>query len=158
MNKFFFFLIFLTRLQLSYSQDVNKNIDFIIVIDEKVAVGAISLVKINSKTANEEIEITPDYYPGNLSITQTDYERLFKQDTKSIMLSFTFNDNKGKRIKSYRYQIELKKEWMSDYFIILNIYNLDKKKYRKRYLPLSESKNYTFEIVSPSNTFLRVPR
>ena len=56
----------------------------------------------------------------------------------------------------YNYEIEIGKNWFEQTFVILKIYNLDKKKYKKRLAPLSKDKKYTFDLETSEGQMIRV--
>lgn len=139
-------------------QDARKSLDFIIIVDENIAVGSIASLKIEAISATNKTLITGSYYPGSLSLMENDYYRIMADSTKTIRLKFTYYEYVGLNQITYSYDIELKKEWLNDYFNILHLYNLNKKKYKARYSPREVGKNYVYEIQSPSHTFKLVER
>lgn len=138
-----------------YGQQDKKELDFVVVIDEKVWVTNTYFHIIANRATNADT-IKANYHPGSLSISQLEYDKLISEEVKSIYLKFIYYEYVGSQQKVYNYEIEIKKPWLQDYFNILHIYNLDKKKYKKLYDPVEKSKNYTFELDSPSHTFKRV--
>jgi len=139
-------------------QNKKDNIDFIIVIDGNIASGSIMSPHFKVVGGGKSSVMEIKYYPGNLSLDTMDYSRLMSKDIDSIYLVFTYYQYVGQKQLTYNYEIELKKEWLKDYFDILHIYNLDKKVYKKVYAPISRDKNYTYDFESPSHTFLRVQK
>jgi hypothetical protein len=136
-----------------FSQTEKKNLDFIIEIDAEIAVGTITKLNIVLIDSLNEIKIIDaDYYPGNLSMPLDFYNLLISKKTKKVLMKIN-NSVKGEMIN---YEFELKKMWLTDYYIIFKIYNLANKKYRNRLDPLDKDKNYTFELESPSYTFYRI--
>ena len=59
------------------------------------------------------------------------------------------------RIEEYEYDYELKiyKSWLEDDYVVFNIYNMDKKKYRKRY-PSHKKKSYIYNYFTSSGGFV----
>ncbi len=144
-------LIFLVKVN---AQDVaTKNLDFIIVIDDNIAIGSISSLNIELDSEKSKKQVTVSYYPGNLSLSSLDYNTLLSDSIKTIFLNFNYYEYSNQNQEIYNYEIELKKEWLKDYFNILRIYNLKKKKYKGKYRPISVGKNYNYEITSPSHSF-----
>jgi hypothetical protein len=142
----------------AYSQDVKKNFDFIIVINDNIAAGSIKSLQIEWVYASGKKVIVASYYPGNLSLTESDYSKLMSDSTKAINLNFTNYEYVGQKQGSHSYKIELKREWLGDYFNILRIYDLDKKKYKGEYSPNKDGENYAYEIESPSHSFRLIKR
>lgn len=135
-------------------QQYNKELDFVIVIDENVWITSTYFQIVMNKTSGSDT-IKASYHPGSLSIMQSDYDKLLSEEAKSIYLKFVYYDHGVKKQKTYNYEIELKKPWLQDYFNVLRIYNLDNKKYKKL-SAIAEGKNYTYELESPSHSFRRV--
>ena len=142
----------------AYAQDERKSLDLIIVIDGNITVGSIASLQIERVTRRDKEIIAANYYPGSLSFTETDYGKLMSDSTKAINLKFTYYEYVGQNQTSYNYDIELKKEWLRDYFNILRIYDLDKKQYKGKYSPSGVDKNYAYEIESPSHSFRLVEK
>jgi hypothetical protein len=140
----------------AYGQDVRKNLDFIIVIDDNIAVGSIVSLQIELVSETSKEAIAASYYPGSLSLTESDYGKIMSDSTKAINLKFIHYEYVGQNQVTYNYDIELKREWLKDYFNILRIYDLNKKKYKAKYSPSGPGKNYAYEIQSPSHSFLLI--
>jgi hypothetical protein len=142
----------------AYAQDERKSLDLIIIIDGNIAVGSIASLQIERVTGKDKEGIAANYYPGSLSFTQADYGKLMSDSTKMINLKFTNYEYVGQNQTVYNYDIELKKEWLKDYFNILRIYDLNKKQYKGKYSPCGVGKNYAYEIESPSHSFRLVEK
>lgn len=142
----------------AHGQDVKKELDFIIVIDDNIAVGSIASLKIELVSGKGKETIAASYYPGNLSLSGGDYNKLMSDSTKAINLKFINYEYAGQSQATYSYDIELKREWLRDYFNILRIYDLDKKKYKAKYSPIGVGKNYAYELESPSHSFRLVEK
>lgn len=131
------------------------SLDFIIIIDNDIAITNIASIEITSIIDNgETLTYKPYYHPGHLRLDSTEINNLFASNIEQTILRFDYYlyDRKN-TIKQY--EIEIKKEWFLDYYFILRIYNLDKRKYRKKYKRLSKDRNYTFEVDTPSHSMLR---
>lgn len=143
----------------TYGQDVMKRLDFIIVIDDNIAVGSIASLQIAMMSGGGTKEfISASYYPGNLSLTENDYGKLMSDSVKAIYLKFTHYEYVGQKQTTYNYDIELKREWLGDYFNILRVYDLNKKVYKRKYSPNGADKNCAYEIESPSHSFRLIER
>jgi len=152
--KYIKVLMFLITINI-YSQEI-KNIDFIIVIDEEITTNSLGIkFLITSKGGSREVEAVTGYYPGNISLKKSDYDDLISDETQKVILKFNYQTYIDGKSYYYRYEIEYNKLWLQDTYNILKIYNLDKRKYRKKLEPLSKDRNYTFELLSPSYTFIR---
>lgn len=145
--------LFLIGCHTAFSQN-KKELDFVIVVDENVWITNTSLQFVVNKTSSSDT-IKATYHPGSLSIMQSEYNQLLSEETKSIYLKFVYYEYSSKNQKIHSYEIEIKKPWLQDYFNVLHIYNLDKKKYKKL-PPARAGENYTYELDSPSHSFRRV--
>lgn len=136
----------------SVGQDHKKELDFIIVVDDNIAIGSVSQLTIKVESSGNERALLANYHPGNLSLEQADYDRLLSEDIKRIFLDFNYYEYIKGEQQIYHYQIELKKPWLKDYFNVLRIYNVNKKQYSKVFTD-KEGKGYVYELDSPSHTF-----
>lgn len=151
-----FFLIPLISNMEIYSQEISKDFNFIITVDDNVVVGSIANLRlIVSETNDNNKLIEAAYIPGKLTINKVDIEKLFSDRVNGITLMFDYYEYLNKEQVIYNYKIEIKKSWLQFSFIVLRIYNLDKRKYSKIFYPL-EGQNYTYEIDLPSNSILRI--
>jgi hypothetical protein len=82
---------------------------------------------------------------------------IFSEQETILFLQFDYYQNsvKGKQ-ELYNYEIEMEKNWFEQSFVILKIYNLDKKKYRKRLEPLSKDRKYTFDLETSQGQMIRI--
>lgn len=137
-----------------YAQEDTKSLDFIIVVDGEIFdhYTKFNIVRYHKGQIDK---LLVNYWPGNLSIKKSDYENLISKETDSILLYIEDNRYINGKQNENSYEIEIKKPWLQDYYNILRIYNLNNKK-NKGLEPLSKDKNYTFELSSPSHTFLRI--
>lgn len=142
-----------------YSQEV-KDINFIIVIDEEIVANSldIKLLITYKDESSREIKTTTGYYPGNISLKKSDYDDFISDETQSVILKLHYDPYINGKPYDYTYEIEAGKNWFKQTFFILKIYNLDKKKYRKRFDPLSKDKNYTFELNTSEGQMLRIKK
>ena len=153
--KVFFTLILICNFLFGYSQVIDKKINLIIVIDNEIAVGSIFVTNLYiTDEVNNKLKIPVNYYPGSLTLPYSDYEKLVN-NARKVILRFDYYDYSGKQQQVYNYEFELNKEWLKEPFLIFNVFNIDKKQFRK-YPPLSKTQNYTFSITSPNYTFIRI--
>jgi len=121
LNKKIFLLIFFISF-IAYSQKVN----LIIFINDEIVTSPIGL-EFYSKTSANKYECT--YSPGKE--IDINANNIFKEN---MMLQFDAYGDKEALTKRYSYNIPLEAGLFKDTsFLIINIYNLDKKEYRKRY-------------------------
>lgn len=155
MKKILLMLFSTTLMSVLYGQESNKKLDFIIVVDEQIVIGTVSNLKLILQRDRKDDIVKVYYHPGSLEIPFSGYEKMLSDVIDSLYIDFTYYEYTGQKQKVYHYKIELKKLWLKESFVILKIYNLDKKKYKNDFQPL-KGRNYTFEIDSPSYTFRRI--
>src|SRR5688572_29263794 len=143
---FFLFTVFSKPVT---GQELEKELDIVFVIDEIIWTSR-SVLTFTLTKENHQEEIKANYFPGSLTLSESDYKKLFSEEVKSISLQFDYYQYTSQKLEIYNYDLELKKAWLKDYYNVYHIYNLDKRKYRKLFDPLSEDKNYTFTLDSPS--------
>lgn len=153
MNQLLITLLLLICSGKIFSQEVRKDLDFIIVIDEKISINSITNIHVKTVSDDSVNILNAKYYPGNLSIVQSSYDRLMEKTVNAIYLEFTYYEYIGKIQTVYTYEIELKKNWLKDDFNVLHIYNLNKKKYQMMFNLKEKEKKYVFELDSPNYTF-----
>ena len=146
-------IIFLCALNFcsSFSQE-NDNINLIISIDEKVPTSLniknISYSDTDGKTyENNDLK----YTQGNFSVPKTTFDKLMSDGVKNVYLSLEYWEYCKGEQKNYSYVIELENSYFKYEYLIMHLFNLDKKKYRKIYFPISDNKNYTYYFDYPSN-------
>lgn len=157
MRKCVFVVLFLFVYQVSIAQEKIKSFDIIIFVDEEIVTSLSKPVIIakEGKSVLKRIDIS--YHVGNLSLSAEDYYMIFSNQEKTLFIQFDYYQysSKGKQ-QVYNYEIEIGKNWLKQTFVVLKIYNLDKKKYKKRFAPLSKDKNYTFELSTSEGQMLRI--
>ncbi len=142
----------------SIAQDQRRNVNFVISIDGQIVVGSMIGFKIIALSENDTREIIEaDYAPGNLSLEQSDYDKLLNENIKTILLAFEYTENCKNQKQTYSYEIDIRKGWLKHYYYVLHIYNTDKKRYKNVYDPL-EGKTYTFEFDYPGGSMIRVKK
>lgn len=123
-----------------------KEIDMVVTINQVVAntVQGLSL-KLKDDKGNTST-IYPEYHPGSLKFKKSDYEALMSSENSLIVLKFyQLLNNKRKEIY-YDYSINFSREWFKEEFIVLNIYNLDNRKYKKSRKPIQSKAMYSVSM------------
>jgi hypothetical protein len=139
------------------AQENRKSFDFIVCVDEEIATSLTRPVIIAKQGTNVLKRIDISYHAGNLSLSSEDYNMIFSEQEITLFLQFDYYQysSKGKQ-EIYNYEIEIGKNWFEKTFVILKIYNLDKRKYRKKLDPLSKDKNYTFDLEISDGQMIRI--
>lgn len=129
----------------------DKNIDFIICIDENILI-AFTTIKFEGYNPQGMLEsYLGEYYPGNLKINDLELHKISKLTSLKITINTNeyFKDTK----KNKEYVIDYNATWLNEYFNVINIYNLDKKEYKKKFKGIKTGKSFVFELDSPDSTF-----
>jgi hypothetical protein len=153
MNKLLYMLLLITVVSKTRGQGVKKELDFIIVINDEIAVGSIFLPEITFVSGGKENVMQVNYFPGSLSIDKGDYAKLLSDSTKEIYFKFDHHEYVGSKLNYDYYEIELKKPWLEDYYNIIRIYNLKDRRYKNKYDPIGKGKEYNYELESPSHSY-----
>ncbi|WP_080779085.1 hypothetical protein [Chryseobacterium phocaeense] len=127
LNKIVFLLIFFISF-MAYSQKIN----LIIFINDEIITSSLGLEFYN-KTSTDKYDFI--YSPGKeIDISANDIL------TKDMVLKFDAYGDRESIAKRYNYSIPLEVDLFKDtLFLIIKIYNLDKKEYKKRYCQSKES-------------------
>lgn len=102
-----------------------------------------TLKMVNGSTQN----LNAWLYPGDVRISQTDFNKIQSPKVAKIWLWFSVN---GVNIKRREYKIEMQKHWLEARFMVLKIYNLHQRKYRRMFEPTKGNKKYVHEIDLPT--------
>jgi len=161
MKKILLIMLLLYCIQITYAQD-TRSLNIIITINEKIVenVGSSNFIlKETGSSLSDTINVLR-YYSGCLLISQTGYDKLISSKADSVSLFFYYNEplTKQNDWEVNYYEIEFNKAWFKDYYSLINIYNLDIKKYRKIFYPLNKQRNYTYEYYGPSGFVIIRPR
>ncbi|MDF2932637.1 MAG: hypothetical protein K0R36_1968 [Chryseobacterium sp.] len=137
-------LFFLTN----YVFSQNQKINMIILIDERICTSIYDF-RISDPKTNVEI-ITGKYLPGDLIFDLKNYNELKKYDVIDYKISFDAILNIDKDIVSKRsFNLEIPKFFLYKDYIIVNIFNLNKKVYKKKYSKLAKNKEYYVIVETP---------
>lgn len=140
--RFTLILVFILNIVIETSAQIKQQHNFIIEINEDLVSAGISRLRITSLDiiTKEKKSYKASYYPGLLT-TDFDLHSLFGENIKVSLVFYYYSQY----INNY-YEIELKRDWITSPYLILSIYDLSCRKYRKYYSPLSKDQKYTFEF------------
>jgi len=151
-------LLTISFFKISSAQEATKDFDFIITVDEEIWTTIATPKMITKDNSGNIIDtFSVKYHAGNLSILESNYKSLINSKVSSIEMEFKYSNICDDETFYYDYVIDFQSGWLNNYFFILNIYNTDRKQYRKIYEPL-DGKNYTFEYNSSNGQMLRVTK
>lgn len=118
------------------------NVDCVVVVDGvALYVGDFRILFTNESGKPDSIRAW--YHPGNLSFDKDDYEKILLSSSVVLKISHSPYDKKGRR-KGYSYEIKVDKHFFEDSFFVIQIYNQDKRRYR-RFFDFSE-RSYVYDI------------
>lgn len=158
MKRYCFQILLLLLIhQVSEAQENKKCFNFIVNIDDEIVTTLSRPVILLKQDSNLLKKIDIGYLPGNLSLNTEDFNSFFSIKETTLFLQFYYYQYsiKGKQ-EVYNYEIEIGKNWFEQSFVILKIYNLDKKKYKNILEPLSKDKNYTFDLETSQGQMIRI--
>lgn len=156
MRKLNLLILFFLSLVSSYGQDGNRDFNFILVIDDEVWISYTNLkIKIEDKAGSVSY-VEGLYYPGNLSFEKESYEKLLTANADSMTLRIDYREYEGKKTKDYIFELPFSPKWLDYYFIVIRVYNMNKKEYKGVFEPLDKDRNYTYEMDYPGGQMLRV--
>jgi len=133
------FLLILCKAQL-------KKINVLIMIDEKP-----SLITENLQLSSKSLEpIKANYIVGTIDLTEENFTKFFNDNAADFNLSF--NTILPKRNFASNYSIIIPKNFLKQKYIIINIFNMDNKIYKRKYLKLiKNTKEYYVVIETPNS-------
>jgi hypothetical protein len=130
-----------------YAQERPIEMNFIITVNGELEEGTLNNIRFVAKQESgrvEEIEV--QYIPGNLSIHEDDYNRIFSNTNDSVFIAFDHSKFCQKKQILVNYEIPFHKDWFTYSYMILRVYDLSKGRFKNVYEPLSKKKNYTYEL------------
>jgi hypothetical protein len=126
----------------------NRDINLIIVVDNKVVISNISSFSLNAK--GDTSTFKANFQPGRLILNDTAFKKIIKEEKRSILIKFDFLKYSKNKILNYRYEIELGSEVLRESYVILSIYNISR--YSQKNFLRKYQKDFIFELDSPSYT------
>ncbi|MBW7674749.1 hypothetical protein [Chryseobacterium chendengshani] len=132
-------LLFLCNAQL-------KKINFLIMIDEKPCL-IVSNLQIESQSMKS---INANYNVGAIDISEDNYSTMI--DDKSSSFNLTFEAILSKNTYLSIYSIIIPKFFFNQKYIIVNIFNMDNKIYRKKYSKLMKDKSKYYVVIETPNS------
>jgi hypothetical protein len=142
----------------AFSQQQRKEFKLIIEIDDQLAVGGVTAPKLILTDKRDSVKtLSAGYDPGTLWVDGNNAVDLIKR-AKQIVFSFYYINPSNSDAGYYTYNIELKKDWITSSYCVLRVYNLDKRKYKRSYGPLSPTQNYTFSIDFPGYQMMPISK
>lgn len=151
--KLIFIAVGLFCVQAVLGQEKLKSLDFVVVINEDVQVTSLRRTQIIIVKDSVETSIDVNYHPGSLELPGTAYSDIMAHGNDSVFLEFHVDHYVKDDVRTVHYKIPLKRAWLEELYIVLTIYDLSVRKYRKWYGKRHDTRQYVFELDSPSHTF-----
>ncbi|AXE18872.1 hypothetical protein DR864_14495 [Runella rosea] len=82
-------------------------------------------------------------------------KKAFNTDSSKVYFDFYYNEFIKRKEYSHHYKIVLEKKWLDLSFLVLRIYNMNKKWNRKTYNSL-DGESYTYEMDTPFGSVNRI--
>ena len=101
------------------------------------------------------MEMDARYYPCNLSIYSDNSLSELVNGADSLFLSFSNTIFCGEKPYTSYYKILINKYWFKSSFVVLKVYDLANRKYRKQFFALPNT-NYTYEVNFEDYSMIRV--
>ncbi|PZR20174.1 MAG: hypothetical protein DI539_11720 [Flavobacterium psychrophilum] len=152
--KYTFLIVCFLFTAICSGQEQKKQFDLIISVDNDI-IQTISNAQIVVKKGNGHNEIfNVSYYPGNLSLNHNDFDML-PEGENVIYFKFTYIKYSKDGEQDIRtYEIDMGKNWFDETYMIVKLYNTDKKQ-NKKLKPL-EGKTYTFDLDYGRGQMIRI--
>jgi len=115
------------------AQKVRVNENFVISIDNDIALSITNVRFIIMDSSNKKSTIAADYIPGELAVYKTEEKIKLCTDTMAAGVTLAFDDItvKKKETVVHTYEIPLNVKWFNYSFAVLRINNLHKNKYQE---------------------------
>jgi len=126
------------------------DINFIISVNDKVEVGAITNPRIITYGSNDEKEIFEvDYYPGSLLLSDSIFDKLSSDKIKKMSFALDYNVFTKDKQHIYNYELEIAVGMFNYRYVILKIYDTVNGKRTS-----SKGKNYGYVVDIPGQSIV----
>ena len=132
-----------------------QNLNMVIQVNDKLVTSEITGVYLNFQ--NQDGTISKNlvgYRPGELVLKPEDWKDINSESTKKITLSFNYYPVDLNHRYKHKFSVEIQKQDFERPSLILNVYNLTIKKFKKRYGCLTDE-SYITELVYPNSELLK---
>lgn len=147
-------LIFSTHLHGQNKE--GKDINFIILIDNKLQASSLTNLKIVTYSDDDSREVFEvDYYPGSLYISTSVLSEVSSSKTKKIYLSLDYDGSDNGKHYVNNYELEISQNWFNNRFTILKIDNLNRRKNKKTY-KLKQKDHYIYSVDVPGQSIVNL--
>lgn len=96
--------------------------------------------------------LLPIYHPGSLTFNKEDFKRLMSEDVNYLRFKFYIFTGKKENDGIAEYSIRFKSDWFKEKYIVLSLYDLNRKEYKKSRRPIEKNVNFSGSISLGSYT------
>lgn len=139
-------IFFLMASLVTLTNGQDHRINFIIQVNENLIENQLSNLYLSLD--DEKLEV--NYLPGELVISDENYDLINSGDIKSFYLHFDYNTYSGQKHSIVNFFVELTSETLKQPYVILNCYDFRDKLYKRRYQHLT-SEDFICELVYPGS-------
>lgn len=123
-----------------------KKVNLLIMIDEKPALVVNDFYILSSFEESMKVK----YSVGTINLDDENYTKLLNDKSQNITLNF--ESLLASKTFASKYAVEIPKSFLNQDYIIVNIFNMDNKKYKKKYLKtMQEKKDYYIVVETPNS-------
>jgi len=118
------------------AQDGTMRMNFVLEIDNEIPVATIydGVFLIKDSAGNIKDKIPFDYEVGGLSMSSSNYHKLFFQYLKDeVTINFSYRNLDTNSSEAYKYEKEIPKGWLNETYMIFKVYNYYNRESRKKY-------------------------
>ncbi|MCS3530754.1 hypothetical protein [Chryseobacterium sp. JUb7] len=138
-------IIFFTFIAFLYNAQIRKS-NLLIMIDEKPCL-IVNNLQLESQTMKS---INANYVVGTIDISENDYTRLLTDQSMSFNLNF--ESILANHSLSSKYEVTIPKIYLNQKYIIINIFNMNIKNYRKKYSELIKNNKEYYVVIETPNS------
>jgi len=132
------------------AQGQSQSMNLVIVIDEELRSGSLMNMELSNPQQRGDA-ISVGYVPGELTV-----QSLSSIEGDSLYLSFDYYSNDDRKGGARRFVVPFPRKYFEWEYVVLRLYDLRKRKYRKQFEPYKPGAEFTFEIDYPGGQVLRI--
>lgn len=132
-----------------YGQSQDDNLNLVIIVNEELRPGSLMNMYLSDK--NDQTKVPVMYVPGELKVQSA---KTLKGDSLYLNIDYyiaTQNDSNSRRFK-----IPFPRKYFEWDYLVIRLYDLKCRKYKKMFDPYKEGADFTFEIDYPGGQVMRV--
>jgi len=151
MKKVLSVFILMTLVVELYGQE-KANYNITILVNDEIW---LTSTVINFKVPKRDEYIQANYTTGNLEFNSSDFE-LLKSISDSLTIYFDHYSYVNNKQILNNFELPFFNNWMDMSYLVLRVYDINRKEYKGVFDPLDSRRNYTYELNYPGGSMLRV--